>query len=159
MGTKRQPKEVEEYAKKLGLDSRLVHIPRSIMQADGLLSIQNALIQYDSKAYAELSQHTSHINDPGRDLTFTLDKIQAIEDYLLKYYDWLLFYSEIQTLHKLADKIQDLSHITTDMFVEQIMKSVVSELTELKFSENMVIKGTGKTPALKSVFKSILTEN
>ncbi len=159
MGTKRQTKTAEEYAESIELDFRLVHAPRSKKQADGLLSIQKTLIKYDSKAYAELSQHTSHINDPDRDLTFTLDKIQAIEDYLLKYYDWLLFYSEIQTLHKLADKIQDLSHITTDMFVEQIMKSVVSELTELEFSENMILKGTRKIPALKATFKSILTED
>ena len=79
MGTKRQTKTVEEYAESIELDFRLVHAPRSEKQADGLLSIQKALIKYDSKAYSELSQHASNINDPSRDLTFALDKIQAIE--------------------------------------------------------------------------------
>ncbi len=160
MGTKKQTIDVELYTREIGLDGRLVHAPRTKEQADGLLSIQNALIKYDSKAYTVLASHTAQINDPDRDLTSVLDKIQAIEDYLLKYYDDpLLFGSEIQTLHKLADKIQNLTHFTNKDFVEHVMKTIVSELTDLNFSENMIYKGSDKHYALKSIFKSILTEN
>ncbi len=160
MVTKKQTDEIQQYIKEIELDDRLAHAPRTKEQADGLLSIQNALIKYDSNAYTVLANHTSQINDPDRDLTSVLDKIQAIEDYLVKYYDDpLLFGSEIQTLHKLADKIQDLNHFTTDDFVKHIMKTIVSELTDLNFSENMIYKGTARNYALKSTFKSILTEN
>ncbi len=159
MVTKKQTDEIQQYIKEIELDDRLAHAPRTKEQADGLLSIQNALIRYDSKVYAVLASKNSQINDPDRDLTSVLDKIQAIEDYLVKYYDTpSQFGSEIQTLHKLADKIQDLNHFTTDDFVKHIMKTIVSELTDLNFSENMINKGTAVNYALKSTFKTILTE-
>ncbi len=160
MATKKQTDAIRQYTKEIGLDALLAHAPRTKKQADGLLSIQNTLMRYDSKTYKILVCHTSQINDPNRDLTSVLDKIQAIEDYLVKYYDTpSQFGSEIQTLHKLADKIQDLNHFTTDDFVKHIMKTIVSELTDLNFSENMIYKGTARNYALKSTFKSILTEN
>ena len=160
MGIKNQTLDIEQYTRDIGLDSRLIHAPKDKKQADGLLSIEKSLMEYESKVYTALVEQNTLRNDPQRDLISTLDKIQAIEDYLVKYYDVpMLFSREIQSLHKLADQIQNFTHFTSNGFVKYIMKGIVSELTDLGFSENMINKGTRKGSALKSVFKSILTES
>ena len=157
MRIKKQEDRIREYSTEIGLVSDLIHAPRTITQADGLLNMQNSLIKHDAKFYSELNRNTELINDPGRDLTFTLDKIQAIEDYILKYHDPSLYWSEIKNLHSLANKIQDSYRYLPSMLVADVLKAVVIELTELGFSDNMITKGPKNNYALKSVFKSILT--
>ncbi len=155
---KKQPLEINAYANEIGLDYRLLNAPRTKEQADKLLSLQITLINYDAKAYKEIRQHTSQINDPYADKTRVLEHITAIESYLDKYYDNLMFMSELNVLKHLRERIEDNTHITTEQFVDLVMDNVVKELYEMGFTNNIIIKGIKNTPALKTSFTSILKE-
>ena len=158
MRMKKQSEEIEHYAVKIGLDNRLVFAPRTIEQADTLLSLQLAILKYDSHSYKAILEQNQNINDPYRDKTSVISKIDDIEQYMDKYYDGLMFITERNQLKQLRTRINNLQHYTAESFISHILDTVLAELYNIGFKESIIIKGTKNVLPLKSTFRSFLTD-
>lgn len=150
--------DIVNYSKELGLDERLIHASKTKAQADTLLSITNAILKYDRVSYQNLKTQNDTIKDPYRDLTSIIDKIDGIENYISKYHDGLSFYVELKQLQDLKNKLHSAYRLKTKDFVDLVMNNIEKELLDNGFSKQIIIKGSKNTQALKTIFKSLLTE-